>query len=206
MAFAPQPGLKRRQPSLRDWWRQLSGLRKTLVGTALLAVIGLAGAGAYQASTAVVDLFTKPDTASATLLRVLTDPAVPSQVLVDGVARDTWGLTWLKLPPGNYEVSFTDVPGFTTPAAQVVTVAEGATTEWTGSFAARGWLRVITDPAVPATISVDGVPRNDWGMWTDLPAGTYEVCFDEVADFTAPSCQPATVTAGALTTIVGAFA
>ena len=75
-----------------------------------------------------------------------------------------------------------------------------------GVFIPRGFLRVITSPAVPATVSVDGVPRNDWGMWTDLPSGAYQVCFGEVVGYTAPSCQTATVTAGTTTTtITGAF-
>ncbi|MCH7583763.1 MAG: serine protease [Acidobacteria bacterium] len=139
------------------------------------------------------------------LLRVVTDPAVASQILVDGVPYDTWGLSWVKLPPGTYQVSFSDVEGFSTPAAQSITVTEGATTAVTGSFTQRGFLRVITDPAVPATISVDGVPRNDWGMWTDLEAGDYQVCFGDVADYTTPACETATVTAGATTIITGTY-
>jgi hypothetical protein len=102
-------------------------------------------------------------------------------------------------------VSFTDVPGFTTPAPRVVTVTEGETVETTGLFVERGWLRVITSPAVPSTISVDGVPRNDWGVWTNLPAGSHEVCFDAVEGFTTPGCQTANVTAGTTTTITGNF-
>ena len=48
------------------------------------------------------------------MLRVITDPAVASQIVVDSMLRDTWGLTWLKLPPGSYEVSFRDLEGFST--------------------------------------------------------------------------------------------
>jgi trypsin len=139
-------------------------------------------------------------------LRVTSSPAVPSQILVDAIPRDTWGLTWLTLPAGQYEVSFTDVQGFETPTAETVTVTEGLTTQLAGSFSARAMLRVMTDPAVPSTISVDGVPRNDWGMWTDLPAGDYQVCFGEVPGYITPACQTATLTAGALTTITGTFA
>jgi hypothetical protein len=49
------------------------------------------------------------------MLRVTSNPAVPTQVIVDGVPRDTWGLNWLELPPGVHVVEFTDVPGFVTP-------------------------------------------------------------------------------------------
>jgi hypothetical protein len=138
-------------------------------------------------------------------LRIVTDPPVASQILIDGQPADTWGLTWLKLPPGTYEVSFRDLEGFTTPGAATVTVSEGATTAHTGTFAQRGFLRVLTDPPVPATISVDGTPRNDWGMWTDLVPGTYQVCFGGVEDFTPPACEEAIVSAGDTTTITGTY-
>ncbi len=141
----------------------------------------------------------------AAYLRVATDPAVESQILIGGVPFDSWGLTWVKLPPGDHTVSFRDVEGFTTPASQVATVTEGATTEVTGSFVQRGYLQVTTNPAVSSTISVDGTPRNDWGLFTDLEPGDYQVCFGDVADYTAPACETATLTAGAITPVVGEF-
>src|SRR5439155_356416 len=114
------------------------------------------------------------------MLRVTTSPALPSQILVDGVTRDSWGLNWVKLSPGSYTLSFTHVEGYTEPAPQMVTVTAGQTTTVTGTFTQRGSLRVITNPAVPGTISVDGIPRDDWGMWTDLPTGNHQVCFGAV--------------------------
>jgi hypothetical protein len=138
-------------------------------------------------------------------LRVTTTPAVPSQILVDGVPRDTWGLNWLQLPPGAYEVSFSDMPGFTAPTPQTVTVTAGETTAASGSFGEQGWLRVITDPAVPSTIYVDGIPRNDWGMWTDLPPGDHQVCFGDVEGFATPACQTANLAAGATAIVTGSF-
>ena len=64
---------------------------------------------------------------------------------------------------------------------------------------------MITSPAVPSTVLVDGIPRDDWGMWTDLPAGSYQVCFGGVVGITTPPCQTANVSAGSLTTITGNF-
>ena len=65
---------------------------------------------------------------------------------------------------------------------------------------------MITSPALPGTITVDGIPRNDWGMWTDLPAGTHAVCFGPVQGFNAPPCQhSAVLTAGNLTTVTGTY-
>ncbi len=139
------------------------------------------------------------------MLRVTTDPAVPSQIVVDGVPMDTWSLTWVELQPGSYEVCFTDVPGFTTPPCETVAVDSLTTTAVTGSFTPRGYLRVDTSPAVPSTISVDGQPRNDWGMWTDIDPGDYEVCWGAVAGFDPPPCETVTVTAGVTTQVTGAF-
>lgn len=138
-------------------------------------------------------------------LRVTTSPPVPSQILLNGLPTDTWGLTWVKLIPGQYAVEFTDVPGYATPASQQISVTAGATTEYVGTFMPRGWLRVMTSPAVPSTITVDGIRRNDWGVWTDVPAGTHEVCWGPVPGHTPPACQTVAVAAGSTTTVTGAF-
>jgi hypothetical protein len=139
------------------------------------------------------------------LLRVTTNPAVPSQITVDGNITDTWGLNWAKVQPGSHTVCFSRVQGYTSPACQVVAVSSSATTVVTGNFVQRGFLRVMTSPAVPSTISVDGVPMNDWGVYTDVPTGSHQICFGLVKDFTPPTCQMATVTAGATTTVTGTF-
>ena len=139
------------------------------------------------------------------LLRVLSSPAVPTQVLVDGQIADSWGLNWLKESSGSHTVCFTHVEGWTEPSCQVATVNGGATTTVTGGFTQRGSLRVITSPAAPSQISVDGNPTNDWGMWTDIPIGSHTVCFGAVKGYNPPPCQTATVTAGSQTTITGTF-
>jgi glucose/arabinose dehydrogenase len=156
--------------------------------------------GAYAANAGA------PGPTNVGELRVTTSPAVPSQILVDGVPRDTWGLTWLQLAPGSHTVSFTHVQGWTEPAPQTVTVTAGAVTTVAGTFTPRGVLRVVTSPAVPGTISVDGVPRDDWGMWTDLPTGPHQVCFGPVPGKTEPACQGANLPGGALTTVTGTYA
>jgi hypothetical protein len=138
-------------------------------------------------------------------LRVTTSPALPSQISLNGVIADSWGLTWVKLDPGDYTVHFSHVEGYSEPADQLVSVTAGATTTVTGTFTQRGSLRVITSPAVAGTISVDGSPRNDWGMWTDVPTGPHQVCFGAVEGFTTPACQDITVNAGALTTVTGTY-
>ncbi len=140
------------------------------------------------------------------LVRVTTNPAVPGKIIVDGVPRDEWGLAWMKIAPGTHTVSFGGLNGYGTPAPQTVTTTAGATTTVQGNYATLGFLRVVTNPAVSSTISVNGVPRDEWGMWTALAPGTYMVHFGLVAGYDPPVDQPATVTAGATTTITGNFA
>jgi DNA-binding beta-propeller fold protein YncE len=139
------------------------------------------------------------------LLRVTTSPAVPSQITVDGNIADTWGLNWLQIAPGSHTVCFSSVQGYTTPACQTVTVTAGATTTVTGTFTQRGFLQVETSPAVAGTIYINGTPADDWGVYTDRPAGTYTVCFGAVTGETAPACQTPTVTAATTTTITGTY-
>ncbi len=118
---------------------------------------------------------------------------------------DTWGLTWVKLTPGSHTVSFGDVPQFSTPASQDVNITNGQTTTVIGTFQQQGLLQVSTSPAVPATIFVDGVPRNDWGLWTAFPPGTHQVCYGKTDGYVAPQCQNVSVVAGGNTALQGSF-
>ena len=139
------------------------------------------------------------------LLRVTSSPAVPTQVTVDGAIANSWGLSWVQRTPGSHQVCFTAVPGYTTPPCQTATMSQYATTNVTGTFVQRGYLHVTTSPAVGAQIKVDGIPRNDWGVFTDLPTGIHQVCFGAVAGFTPPPCQNVNLTAGATTNVTGTF-
>ena len=58
-------------------------------------------------------------------LRVTTSPALPSQIMLDGVPRNSFGLNWVNLPAGSYTVSYSHVPGYTEPVPQAVTVTAG---------------------------------------------------------------------------------
>jgi virginiamycin B lyase len=145
------------------------------------------------------------------LLRATTSPAVPSQITIKPsmgsiYIADTWGLSWLELPPGSYTVSFTHVPGYTEPAPQTLTITSGMTTTVTGTFIQRGFLRVITSPPADGTLSVDGIPRDNWGDWTDYPTGSHMVCFGAAPGYAnTPACQTVTVSAGVETDVTGTY-
>jgi hypothetical protein len=138
------------------------------------------------------------------LLRVITEPAVGSSIYVDGVLRNSWGLNWLKLPPGTYEVAFGDVPGFGTPEPRIVEVNAGETTETTGTFQRFGALRIVTLPTRSTTIYANGIPRNRWGAWFYTAPGQYETCFGPVAGISFQGCQVATVVGDGSTTSITA--
>ena len=139
-------------------------------------------------------------------IRVTTDPPLPSQISVDGTARATYGIINMEASPGSHDVCFREVEGYITPACQTVAVTKGATTVVAGAFVAKGFLQVQTSPATPAKISVDGVARDDWGIFTDFAVGSHQVCFGPVADLVPPSCQTVNVTAGATTPVTGTYA
>jgi hypothetical protein len=143
--------------------------------------------------------------AATGFLRVTSSPALPTQISIGGVIADSWGLNWVELSPGSHTVSFSHVEGYTEPAPVTVTVTAGTTTTVTGSFTQRGSLHVVTSPAVAGTISVDGTPRDAWGMWTDLPTGPHQVCFGPVVGYTPPACVNTTLTAGMTNTVTAAY-
>jgi len=149
-------------------------------------------------------LFAVPQPAEGQL-RVTTNPALMSQIVVDGEPRDRWGLDWVDIAPGSHEVCFTDLPGWTTPDCQDVVVTSNGVTVVEGVFSQNGTLRVVTDPPVPGTISLNGVPSNDWGLWTDFEPGSYEVCFGDVANFDTPGCETVNLTAGADMLVTGTY-
>src|SRR3989475_407969 len=157
--------------------------------------------GTYTPNSAA----TGPDPSTYGLLRVTTSPALGSKIVVDGGPRDEWGLNWVKVAPGTHTISFGDVYGYTTPLSQTVAVTAGQTTPAVGGFIQQGSLRILTSPALAATLFVDNVPRDDWGMWQSIPSGSYVVSFGPVPGYTTPAPQTAMVTAGALSTITGTY-
>jgi len=139
-------------------------------------------------------------------LRVTTSPVLPSQITVDGHVADTWGLNWLKIPAGSHQVCFRRVQGYRTPNCETVDLVDGQTTTVVGEFVGQAYLHVTTSPAVPSRISIDGTPRDNWGVYTDLPVGTHQVCFGSTAGYTPPACQTVDLVAGTTSTVTGTFA
>lgn len=146
------------------------------------------------------------ETPGSGLMRITTSPAVASPISIDGIHRADWGLDWLSLPVGSYEVCFGDVPGFLSPGCRSVDVQAGVTSVVDGTFEPLGLLKVDVLPGgLPATIHVDGEWRDEYGLFTYAAAGTYEVCWGDVPGYSAPACTSAVVAPGATATVVGTF-
>ena len=78
--------------------------------------------------------------------------------------------------------------------------------DWSSAAdASQGWLWVTNNPALPATISIDGTPSGVWGVFTDLEPGDHEVCFGDVTGYTTPACQTVTITPGDTIQVTGTF-
>ncbi len=149
-----------------------------------------------------------PDPAKYWLLRVTTDPEVQSTISVDGYWRNTGSIDWLKMPKitSDHLIRFTDVPGYITP--EPVRVLEGTSddpVEVVGEFVECGKLNVSVEPSLPTTIYVEGFPRGEGGLFTDVAAGTYNISFGAVDGYDVPANQTITVSSGEIVDVVGVF-
>jgi thermitase len=129
-------------------------------------------------------------------MKISTSPPVPATVFVDDQPMDDWG-NWTYLASGNYSVSFEPLDGFITPDPIVATVTAGVTTYVTGNYTEgentvsafpHGLLRVQTSPPVPTTISIDGIPREGWGLnWVKMAPGSYLLQMSGIPGFITPT-------------------
>ena len=130
------------------------------------------------------------------MLRITSNPPVPTVISADGLERSSWGLDWLQVQPGTYEVCFDDVPGFQTPGCRDVAVSSGFTGVSVGEFAAQGNLVVSavengSGLTVDGVITIDGQPSGEGGVSTFRDPGLHEICWGPVAGLTPPACQMA---------------
>ena len=173
--------------------------------------------GTYPVTLTVLDDSGDADTVShdVSVVGILVDPGtlvvtpsvrLPTTIFVNGIARNDWDLAWQRATPGTYTISVSDVPGWLTPDPVEVIVVAGQRTAVFPPFFQANWLRVITNPALPGTISVNGIPRDDWGLWLPVGPGEYRVSFGAVAGYLPPPGSTVTFSYGTGTqTIVGTY-
>jgi hypothetical protein len=156
------------------------------------------------------------------LLRVRTNPAVPTTISLNGIQREDWALNWIQMAPGSYTLSFSDVYNYATPTSVTVNytpgttgniqaltspivITDGVVTEVVANFTQLGSLRVETTPATAATIFCNGQPMDDWAFWTNILPGSYTISFQPVTGLLTPPPITVTVTAGLLTHVIGNY-
>jgi hypothetical protein len=118
-----------------------------------------------------------------------------------------------SLLAGSYPVEFGDVPGWTKPADQNVTIAQGVTTPLFGEYTPvgpTGSLQVTISPQG----AIDGGARwrVDGGLWhesgytqTGLLGGDHTVWFNDVPGLATPPNQVVRIIEGGLTTTTGLY-
>jgi hypothetical protein len=157
------------------------------------------------------------------LLRIVSNPAVPTTISVNGLHMDDWGVDWLPLSAGNYIVGFTDVPMFSDPAFYNITffgqvagsklvptnspipVYANTTTVVSIPFVEEGTLKIDTSPATNALIYVNGTAMDPWGDWVSLVPAEYTVSFQAISGLTTPQTVTVAVKPGAQTTVTGDY-
>jgi hypothetical protein len=122
-----------------------------------------------------------------------------AQWQVDGGAWQNSGATVGSLLVGNHTVAFKNVAGWTNPANQTVTIANGQTTTSSGTYAVQtGSLTVTITPsgavAAGAQWQVDGGAwQNSGATVTGLVVGAHTVAFKAVAGWNTPASQAVTI-------------
>ncbi len=105
---------------------------------------------------------------------------------------------------GDVVLSFKEIPGWTKPENETVTVAKDETAETTGTYVfagGAGSLRVdITPGPAEARWSLDNATwRSSGTVVTGLATGSHQVFFNQVNDWTKPADQNVNVSHGQLT-------
>ncbi|UCE91584.1 MAG: ABC transporter permease [Methanobacteriota archaeon] len=147
-----------------------------------------------------------PDISKYGLLRVVTEPALPTTISVDGIWRNTGSLDDVKMTIGEKRISFSDIPGYLTPEPITAEVLNyGRVTEVVGTFVECGVLNVSTQPSLPGTILVDGLPSGEGSLSSWVAPGTYNISFGAVEGYDVPANQTVNVTSGESVEVDGMY-
>ena len=130
-----------------------------------------------------------------------------------GLSYSGVGLTWSQAnaPAGAYTITYTDVPGYTTPAAQTSTLVSGGSITFNGNYAfpgSVGAIRVITDIA-GATFTLTGAGNytGNGTLWMQInaPAGPYTITFDKIDGYPTPASQTQVLSPNGNITFIGTY-
>lgn len=134
-----------------------------------------------------------------------------AQWQVDGGAFQNSGAVVTNLVAGNHTVTFSTVPQWITPSAQLVAVTANTTNIATGIYTAiTGSLQVNLDPpeavSAGAKWQVDGGPfQNSGAIVNGLTPGNHNVAFSTVPGWVAPAGQVVSVSADTTNIATGTY-
>jgi predicted small secreted protein len=130
---------------------------------------------------------------------------------VDGGTLQASGTTISGLTVGQHTVAFNNITGWTAPASQTVTIANGQTASLTGTYIQQtGSLTVTISPTAAA--SAGAMWNVDSGTWqtsgatvSNLSVGWHTVGFNNVQGWTTPASQTANIANGQTTSLTGTY-
>jgi len=123
------------------------------------------------------------------------------------------GTSWSdsEVTPGDYTITYGNVAGYTTPSPETQTVAGGATTAFTGTYAALATVgTIVVNTNISASFTLTG-PTTYTGSGTsttqtNAPIGTYTIAYGNVAGYTTPAAASQVLTTGGTITFAGTYA
>ena len=130
---------------------------------------------------------------------------------VDGGSWQASGATVSNLSVGSHTVAFNNIAGWTTPAGQTFNISNGATTSLSGAYVQQtGSLTVTISPA--DAVSAGAMWNVDGGSWqasgttvSGITVGSHTVAFNDIAGWTTPSSQTASISNGTTASLSGAY-
>ncbi len=121
---------------------------------------------------------------------------------VDGGGWQASGATVGNLSVGSHTVNYNSIIGWSSPASQTVSIVNGQTTSWTGTYVQKGSLTVTISPTEAVNAGAlwtfdDGDPWLRSGtMVMDLIPGAHTVSFNTITGWNTPVNQTANITSG----------
>ena len=164
-------------------------------------------------SVNVTNLFLVFQETGSLTVTISPDGAVSAGALwnVNGGSWQGSGTTVSGLTVGSHTVAFNTIPGWNTPAAQTVTIANGQTTPAGGLYIQQtGSLTVTISPA--DAVSAGALWNVDGGSWqgsgttfSGLTVGSHTVAFNTIPGWNTPAPQTVTIANGQTTPAGGLY-
>jgi len=157
--------------------------------------------------------FYSPMTSTTGTILVSTDLAQANFIVTGPASYSGSGKLWSQsnATPGAYTITFGDVPGYTTPAAQTVNLLAGGTITFAANYSPGSLTGkiIVSTNLTGATFMLNGPAFYVGGgmLWSqsDCPPGTYTIIFNPVPGYPTPSSQTLVVQAGGTVTFVANY-